>query len=458
MDMMKRIPVELQDPEIRKNNFNEVSLGYNKAEAIAEATRCLQCKNKPCVGGCPVAIDIPAFILKIKEEKFEEAYQIIKKSSNLSAVCGRVCPQEIQCEKRCIRGIKGEAIAIGRLERFVSDYHYQNSVTKKVEMPKKDKVAIIGSGPSGLACAGVLAKQGYRVTIFEALHKSGGVLIYGIPEFRLPKSIVNTEIQNLINMGVEIKTNTVIGKTLTLDNLKEDGYKAVFIGSGAGTPRFMGIPGENLNGVFSANEFLTRINLMQAYKEDSDTPLLSMKKVVVVGGGNVAMDSARCAMRVDTENVTLVYRRSMEELPARSEEVGHAQEEGIDFRLLVNPVEIIGDENHRVKAIKCIRMELGEPDNSGRCRPVPIKDSLFEIECDAVIMAIGTSPNSTFSSTVPDLKMNNRGGIVVDENGQTSIKGVFAGGDAVTGSATVILAMGAGKNAAKNIIKYLEKK
>ncbi len=447
-------PMPQQEPEIRNKNFLEVALGYSEETAIAEAKRCLDCKNMPCVSGCPVKIHIPAFIKEVADGNFDKAYEIISEASSLPAVCGRVCPQEVQCEAKCVRGIKGESVAIGRLERFVADWHNKNTA----ELPQKPaqnghKVAIIGSGPSGLTCAGDLAKKGYSVTVFEALHLAGGVLVYGIPEFRLPKAIVGKEIDNLKALGVEIKTNMVIGKVLSIDELFEDGFEAVFIGSGAGLPRFMGIPGENLKGVYSANEFLTRINLMKAYKEDSKTPIKKSRRVVVVGGGNVAMDAARCAKRLGADEVSIVYRRSEAELPARAEEVEHAKEEGIIFRLLTNPVEIIADDEKFVKAVKCIEMELGEPDLSGRRRPQPKPDSEFLIDADCVIMAVGTSPNPLITSTTDGLEVTSRGGIVTDDTGLTSRGRVYAGGDAVTGAATVILAMGAGKTAARAIDK-----
>ena len=449
-----------QPADVRNKNFKEVALGYTEEQAVDEANRCLNCKNKPCVGNCPVHIDIPAFIAKIRERDYEAAYQIITQASSLPAVCGRVCPQETQCEQKCVRGIKGEPVAIGRLERFVADWHNQHQ-QEKPQKPESNghKVAVIGSGPAGLTCAGDLAKKGYDVTVFEALHTAGGVLVYGIPEFRLPKSIVAKEIETLKEMGVKIQTNMVIGKVLSIDELFEDGYEAVFIGSGAGLPRFMNIPGENLKGVYSANEFLTRVNLMKAYKEDADTPVRRGKKVVVVGGGNVAMDAARCAKRLGAEDVYIVYRRSMEELPARQEEVHHAMEEGIEFKLLVNPVEILEGENGFVSGIKCIEMELGEPDESGRRRPVAKPNSEFVLEVDSVIMSIGTSPNPLIKSTTKGLETKAWGGIIADEEtGQTSREGVFAGGDAVTGAATVILAMGAGKEAAAAMDRYIQSK
>lgn len=457
---LKKNEMPSQAPDVRNKNFKEVTLGYTREQAVDEANRCLNCKNKPCVSGCPVAIDIPEFIAKIREEDFEGAYQIISKSSSLPAVCGRVCPQETQCESKCVRGIKGEPVAIGRLERFVADYHMQNCrELPKVPEQNGHKVAIIGAGPSGLTCAGDLARLGYDVTVYEALHLAGGVLVYGIPEFRLPKAIVQKEIENLNAMGVKINTNMVIGKTLSIDELFEYGYEAVFIGSGAGLPRFMGIPGENLKGVYSANEFLTRVNLMKAYKDDSDTPVLNAKNVAVVGGGNVAMDAARCAKRLGAENVYIVYRRSMNELPARQEEVEHAEEEGIIFKTLNNPVEILGDEHKFVNGVKCIEMELGEPDESGRRSPVPKPGSEFLLDVDCVVMSIGTSPNPLIRNTTKGLETNKRGCFIVDEEtGKTSRDGVYAGGDAVTGAATVILAMGAGKDAAKAIDEYIKEK
>ncbi len=462
----KKNPMPTQAPEVRAHNFDEVALGYERETAIDEALRCLNCKNMPCVTGCPVNIHIPAFIEKIKEGDFEGAYQIIAKSSSLPAVCGRVCPQETQCEAKCIRGIKGEPVGIGRLERFVADWHNAYCTDEPV-IPASTghRVAVVGSGPSGLSCAGDLAKRGYKVTVFEALHLAGGVLVYGIPEFRLPKSIVQKEVDTLRALGVNIETNVVIGKTITIDELFEDGYEAVFVGSGAGLPRFMGIPGESLKGVYSANEFLTRSNLMKAYRADSDTPILRAKRVAVVGGGNVAMDAARTALRLGAEHVYIVYRRSMDELPARREEVEHAMEEGIEFKLLNNPTKILGytnpddprdPKNGCVIGMECIRMELGEPDEKGRRRPVEIPGSEFTMEVDAVIMSIGTSPNPLIKSTTEGLAVNRHGGIIVEEEtGATSKAGVYAGGDAVTGAATVILAMGAGKTAAKAIDEYL---
>ena len=446
-----------QDPMVRNKNFDEVALGYTEEVAIDEAKRCLQCKNPKCMGGCPVHIHIPEFISLVALGKFEEAYQVISKSSSLPAVCGRVCPQESQCEGLCVRGVKGEPVAIGRLERFVADWHNEN--TK--DAPSKPisnghKVAIVGSGPAGLTCAGDLAKLGYEVTIFEALHLAGGVLVYGIPEFRLPKSIVQKEIDGLKALGVKVETNMVIGRTISIEELKDEyGFEAVFVGSGAGLPKFMNIPGENLKGVFSANEFLTRVNLMKAYKATSTTPIKQNKNVAVVGGGNVAMDAARCALRLGAENVYIVYRRGMEELPARKEEVEHAIEEGIIFKLLTNPIEILGDESGTVSGMKCVEMMLGEPDASGRRRPIVKPNSEHTIEVDCVIMSLGTSPNPLIKSTTSGLSTESWGGIIVDENGLTSVEGVYAGGDAVTGAATVILAMGAGRKAASAIHEYI---
>ena len=456
----KKCPMPCQEPNVRNKNFNEVALGYTEEMAVNEARRCLNCKNKPCMGKCPVGIDIPAFIAKVAERDFEAAYTELTKYTSLPAVCGRVCPQEVQCESVCVRGIKGEPVGIGRLERFVADWHRKNG-NKNIIKPQSNgkKVAVIGSGPAGLTAAGDLAKKGYSVTVFEALHLAGGVLVYGIPEFRLPKEIVKAEIENLKALGVEINTNMVIGKILTIDELMEMGYEAVFIGSGAGLPRFMGIKGESLNGVYSANEFLTRINLMKAYKEDSKTPVRHGKRVAVVGGGNVAMDAARCAKRLGADEVYIVYRRSMEELPARKEEVEHAMEEGIIFKTLVNPIEVLGDENGNVNGLKCVKMELGEPDESGRRRPIEVEGSEFNLEVDCMIMSIGTSPNPLIRSTTPGLDTNKKGCIITkDESGLTSRTAVYAGGDAVTGAATVILAMGAGKNAAAAIDEYLKNK
>lgn len=449
----------VQAPDMRNKNFTEVALGYTEEQAIDEAKRCLNCKHKPCVTGCPVQIDIPAFIAQVAEGNFEEAYKIITKSSSLPAVCGRVCPQETQCESKCVRGKKGEPVAIGRLERYVADRHNAQAAAA-VEKPESNghKAAVIGSGPSGLACAGDLAKKGYDVTVFEALHVAGGVLSYGIPEFRLPKTIVQQEIEGLKALGVKIETNTVVGKTVSIDELmKEEGFESVFIGSGAGLPRFMRIPGENLNGVYSANEFLTRINLMKAYKENSSTPINAGTKAVIVGGGNVAMDAARCAKRLGAD-VTVVYRRTEKELPARAEEVEHAMEEGINFKFLTNPTEITATEKGWVKGIICQQMELSEPDASGRAKPVPIEGALFEIEADCVIMSIGTSPNPLIKSTTAGLETQKWGGIIADEDGLTSREGVYAGGDAVTGAATVILAMGAGKKAAAAMDEYMRNK
>lgn len=458
MDVLKKVPVREQDAKERAANFEEVCLGYNKEEAMEEAARCINCKNAQCIKGCPVAINIPAFIEQVKNGDVESAYQVISESSALPAVCGRVCPQESQCEGKCIRGIKGEPISIGKLERFVADWARENNIKPDGAKEKKNKkVAVIGSGPAGLTCAGDLAKMGYDVTIFEALHEPGGVLVYGIPEFRLPKEdVVAKEIENVKSLGVKIETNVVIGKSITIDELMdEEGFSAVFIGSGAGLPKFMGIPGENSNGVFSANEYLTRSNLMKAFDENSTTPIMRGKKVAVVGGGNVAMDAARTALRLGAE-VHIVYRRSEEELPARVEEVHHAKEEGIIFDLLTNPTEILSDDKGWVTGMKCIKMELGEPDESGRRRPVEIPDSEYTMEVDTVIMSLGTSPNPLISSTTKGLETNKWKCIVADENnGKTTKEGVYAGGDAVTGAATVILAMGAGKAAAKGIDEYL---
>ena len=465
---LKRNEMPTQDPKVRARNFDEVALGYSEAAAIDEANRCLNCKHMPCVQGCPVKIHIPEFITKIKEGDFEGAYQIITKSSSLPAVCGRVCPQETQCESKCVRGIKGESVGIGRLERFVADWHNTFCTEAPVRpAPNGHKVAIVGSGPSGLTCAGDLAKAGFEVTVFEALHTAGGVLVYGIPEFRLPKAIVAKEVEGLKALGVKIETNVVIGKTLTIDELFEMGYEAVFVGSGAGLPNFMGIPGESYKGVYSANEFLTRSNLMKAYLDNPDTPIMKGGKVAVVGGGNVAMDAARTALRLGAETVYIVYRRSMDELPARREEVEHAEEEGIEFRLLCNPTEIVGYQNPDdprdpkngfVTGMKCVKMELGEPDEKGRRRPVVVEGSDFELEVDTVVMSIGTSPNPLIKSTTKGLEVNARGGIIVNENGLTSRDAVYAGGDAVTGAATVISAMGAGKTAAKAIAEALAAK
>ena len=461
MDVTKKVPVREQAPDVRNKNFDEVCLGYNEEEAVLEASRCINCKNAQCIKGCPVSINIPAFIHEVKEKNFEAAYKIIGQSSALPAVCGRVCPQESQCEGKCIRGIKGEAISIGKLERFVADWARENGIRPAAPAEKNGKkVAVIGSGPSGLTCAGDLAKLGYDVTIFEALHEAGGVLVYGIPEFRLPKlDVVAKEVENVKALGVKIETNVIIGRSITIDELMdEEGFEAVFIGSGAGLPMFMGIPGETAKGVFSANEYLTRNNLMKAFREDYDTPIVHGKKVAVVGGGNVAMDAARTALRLGAE-VHIVYRRSEAELPARAEEVHHAKEEGIIFDLLTNPTEILVDENDAVAGMKCIRMELGEPDASGRRRPVEIPGSEFVLDVDTVIMSLGTSPNPLISSTTIGLDVNKRKCIIADEEtGKTSKDGVYAGGDAVTGAATVILAMGAGKAAAKGIHEFLSNK
>ena len=454
---LKKNAMPSQNAAERSKNFREVALGYTEELAVSEAERCLHCKNMPCVKGCPVMVDIPGFIAKIKERDFEGAYNVISATSSLPAVCGRVCPQETQCEKYCVRGIKGEPVGIGRLERFAADYHNEHGAAAP-ERPASNgvKVAVIGSGPAGLTCAGDLARLGYDVTVFEALHLAGGVLSYGIPEFRLPKAIVNKEIETLKDLGVKIETDMVIGKVLSVEELvKEYGFKAVFIGTGAGLPKFMNIPGETLNGVFSANEFLTRINLMKAYKEDADTPIQRGKNVVVVGGGNVAMDAARCARRLGAQ-VTVVYRRTLKELPARAEEVEHAMEEGIEFKFLTNPVKINGDDNRRVSSITCLKMRLSEPDASGRARPVPVEGSEFDITADVVIMALGTSPNPLIKDTTEGLEVNGHGGIITDENGKTSVTAVYAGGDAVTGAATVILAMGAGKTAAAAIDRYIK--
>ena len=460
-DVLKKVPVREQAPKVRATNFEEVCLGYNKEEAMEEANRCLGCKKAKCMEGCPVSINIPGFVHEVKEGNFEKAYQIIGESSALPAVCGRVCPQETQCEGKCIRGLKGEAVSIGKLERFVADWAKENGI-KPVPAAQKNghKVAVIGSGPSGLTCAGDLAKMGYDVTIFEARHKAGGVLVYGIPEFRLPKDkVVAAEVENVKSLGVKIETNVIIGKSVTIDELlKDEGFEAVFIGSGAGLPMFMGIPGEQANGVFSANEYLTRNNLMKAFREDYDTPIAHGKKVAVVGGGNVAMDAARTALRLGAE-VHIIYRRSEAELPARKEEVHHAKEEGVQFDLLCNPVEILTDDKDWVTGIKCIRMELGEPDASGRRRPVEIPGSEFTIDVDTVIMSLGTSPNPLISSTTIGLDVNKRKCIIADEEfGKTSKEGVYAGGDAVTGAATVILAMGAGKAGARGIDEYIKSK
>ena len=465
---LTRNAMPTQDAQVRAHNFQEVALGYTEEMAIDEAMRCLNCKNMPCVNGCPVKIHIPEFISKIKEGDFEGAYQIISKSSSLPAVCGRVCPQEVQCESKCVRGIKGESVGIGRLERFVADWH-NTYCTEAPVRPESNghRVAVVGSGPSGLTCAGDLAKKGYEVTVYEALHTAGGVLVYGIPEFRLPKKIVAKEVETLEKLGVKVETNVVIGKTLTIDELFEMGYEAVFVGSGAGLPNFMGIPGESYKGVYSANEFLTRSNLMKAYLDNPDTPIMKGGNVAIVGGGNVAMDAARTALRLGAEHVYIVYRRSMDELPARKEEVEHAEEEGIEFRLLCNPTEIIGYNNPEdprdprngfVTGIKCVKMELGEPDAKGRRRPVAIPNSEFEIPVDTVVISIGTSPNPLIKSTTEGLEVNDHGGIIVNEDGLSSRTAVYAGGDVVTGAATVISAMGAGKTAAKAIDEYLTNK
>ncbi len=456
---LKKNEMPAQDPKVRSGNFKEVTLGYSKETALDEAARCLHCKNKPCVNGCPVGINIPDFIERVVAEDFDGAYDIISKSSSLPAVCGRVCPQETQCEGKCVRGIKGEPVGIGRLERFVADWHNEHSTAVPVKPePNGHKVAVIGAGPSGLTCAGDLAKMGYDVTIYEALHLAGGVLVYGIPEFRLPKAIVQKEVDGLKALGVTVNTNTVVGKTISVDELFDMGYESIFIGSGAGLPRFMGIPGENFKGVYSANEFLTRTNLMKAYKPDSDTPIERAKSVAVVGGGNVAMDAARCAKRLGAENVYIVYRRGEAEMPARNEEIEHAKEEGIIFKTLNNPVEILGDEHKFVNGMKCIEMELGEPDESGRRSPVEKKGSEFVLDVDCVVMSIGTSPNPLIRNTTKGLETNRKGCFICDENGLTSREGVYAGGDAVTGAATVILAMGAGKTAAKAMDEYIKSK
>ena len=457
---LKKNEMPAQPADVRNGNFDEVALGYTEEQALDEAARCLHCKNKPCREGCPVGIDIPAFIARVAEKDYEGAYQVIAESSSLPAVCGRVCPQETQCEKHCVRAIKGESVGIGRLERFVADYHNTHSKAEAVRPASNGhRVAVIGSGPAGLTCAGELARMGYDVTVFEALHLPGGVLVYGIPEFRLPKAIVSREVETLRSLGVKIETNVVVGKSRSVDELFASGFEAVFIGSGAGLPKFMNIPGENLKGVYSANEFLTRVNLMKAYQPGSETPIMRADRVAVVGGGNVAMDAARCAKRLGASKVYIVYRRGADELPARAEEVEHAKEEGIEFRLLTNPIESLRGENGFVAGIRCERMELGEPDASGRRRPVAVKDSAFDIELDAVIMAIGTSPNPLIKSTTKGLETQKWGGIVAEEpSGQTSREGVFAGGDAVTGAATVILAMGAGKSSARAIDEYIRSK
>ena len=454
---LEKVKMPQQDPAVRSHNFDEVALGYTPEMAEEEAQRCLNCKNRPCVGGCPVSVKIPEFISLIKNGEYEKAYEAIKETNALPAVCGRVCPQESQCESKCVRGIKGQPVAIGRLERFAADQHMKNGAAEaKPAASNGKKVAVVGAGPSGLTCAGELAKKGYDVTIYEALHIPGGVLSYGIPEFRLPKKIVREEISNLEKAGVKVVQDVIIGKTITVDELFEQGYKAIFIGSGAGLPSFMGIEGENLNGVYSANEYLTRINLMKAYKEGYETPIRHSRTVAVVGGGNVAMDAARSALRMGAERVYIIYRRSMEELPARREEVEHAREEGLEFHLLCNPVRYIGDDKGALKAVECIRMELGEPDASGRRRPIPVEGSNFVLDIDTAIVAVGTSPNPLIKNTTPGLETNRHGCIVAkEEDGITSREGVYAGGDAVTGAATVILAMGAGKNAAKSIDDYI---
>ena len=456
----KKNPMPEQEPLVRNKNFDEVALGYSEETAISEAKRCLNCKNPHCVAGCPVNVRIPEFIEKVAQGDFEGAYAVINSTNSLPAVSGRVCPQENQCEGKCVRGIKGESVGIGRLERFVADWHNAHGTEAAPEMAEKNghRVAVIGSGPAGLACAGDLAKMGYDVTVFEAFHKAGGVLVYGIPEFRLPKAVVAEEIEKLENLGVKIKTNAVVGRAISIDELFEDGFEAIFIGSGAGLPQFLHIPGENLLGVYSANEYLTRINLMKAYNAEYDTPLKHHKNVAVVGGGNVAMDAARCAKRMGAENIYIVYRRGMEELPARKEEVHHAMEEEVVFKVLNNPVAVIGDDNGFVRGLECVEMELGEADESGRRRPIEKKGSNYILEVDAVIDAIGTTPNPLIRSTTPGLETNSKGCIVADENMATSREGVFAGGDAVTGAATVILAMGAGKKAAASIAEYLQSK
>lgn len=455
-DVMKKTPMPSQEPDVRNRNFDEVALGYTEEMAIGEAKRCLNCKQKPCVSGCPVNVRIPEFIEQVANGEFEEAYKIITSTNSLPAICGRVCPQENQCEGKCVRGIKGEPVGVGRLERFVADWHKEHVGNKDVTEIESNgiKVAVIGSGPAGLACAGDLVNKGYKVTVFESLHKEGGVLVYGIPQFRLPKDIVAYEIETLAKKGVEFIHNVVVGKSIYIDDLFDEGYKAVFIGTGAGLPMFMNIEGENLVGVYSANEYLTRINLMKAYKDEYDTPIKRNKNVVVVGAGNVAMDAARCAKRMGAD-VHVVYRRSRAEMPARAEEIEHAEEEGIKFHLLNNPVRILGDENNCVNRIECIKMELGEPDASGRRRPIPIEGSEYIIEADAVIMALGTRLNNLIKRTTPNLELNERGGLLADEDGKTSREGVFAGGDAVTGAATVIRAMGAGKKAAAAMDEYL---
>ena len=454
----KKTPISEQEPAVRARNFKEVTLGYTTEEAVKEAQRCLNCKNHPCMDGCPVSVHIPEFIQKVANGEFEEAYKIIKRTNALPAVCGRVCPQERQCESKCVRGIKGEPVGIGRLERFCSDYMRDKALIPEIPEPNGHKVAIVGAGPAGLTAAGDLAKLGYDVTVYEAFHTAGGVLSYGIPEFRLPKAIVRSEIEGLEAMGVKIMTNMVIGKVLSVDELFSNGFEAVFIGSGAGLPRFMNIEGEDLVGVYSANEYLTRINLMKAFRDDYSTPIIKSKSVAVIGGGNVAMDSARSAMRLGAEKVYIIYRRSAEELPARKEEVHHAQEEGIEFLFLTNPTKMIGDENGHIKSIECVKMELGEPDASGRRSPVAVKGSEFTLDIDTAIVAIGTSPNPLLRMTTQGLEANSKGTLIVDENECTTKEGVFAGGDAVTGAATVILAMGAGKKAAASIDKFIKSK
>ena len=456
---LKKVDMPIQDPQIRRSNFDEVALGYTAEQAMEEAQRCLHCPTRPCVSGCPVSVNIPDFIEAVKDGEFEKAYHIIRETSSLPAVCGRVCPQETQCERECVRGKKGESVAIGRLERFVADWYRENvnEVPEKI-VSNGHKVAVVGAGPAGLTCAGDLAKKGYYVSVFEALHVAGGVLMYGIPEFRLPKKVVRHEIDGLRKMGVDIQTNVVIGRSESVDDLFEQGYEAVFVGSGAGLPNFMGMPGENLKGVYSANEFLTRCNLMKAYRDGVDTPIQRAKRAVIVGGGNVAMDAARCAKRLGVEEVSIVYRRSMEELPARKEEVEHAMEEGINFQLLTNPVRVLGSDDGWVKGIECVKMELGEPDASGRRRPVEIAGSNFVMDIDCMIMAIGTSPNPLIRSTTEGLETNRKGCLITDENGLTTREGVYAGGDAVTGAATVILAMGAGKVGAAAIDEYIKEK
>ena len=456
---LKKVPMPEQDPQVRARNFQEVTLGYTEEMAVEEAGRCLNCKNPKCVEGCPVNVRIPEFIAKVRERDFKAAYEIITSTNALPALSGRVCPQETQCESKCVRGIKGEPVAIGRLERFVADWYRENVNAMPEKVPSNGiKVAVVGSGPAGLTCASDLAKRGYQVSVFEALHTAGGVLVYGIPEFRLPKAIVANEVTKLQAQGVEVMTNMVIGRVLTIDELFEMGYKAIFVGSGAGLPMFMGIPGESLKGVLSANEYLTRTNLMKAYNADSDTPVIKSKAVAVVGGGNVAMDAARCAMRLGAEHVYVVYRRGEAEMPARLEEQHHAKEEGIEFKTLTNPVEIVADETGRVCGMKCVKMELGEPDASGRRRPIVVPDSEFMLDVDTVIMSLGTSPNPLIRSTTPGLETNRKGCLVVNEDAMTTRDGVFAGGDAVTGAATVILAMGAGKKGAEAIDKFLSAK